>query len=139
MEPITNNISSQVPEIAAVEIQATELATSIVSKHITIEDFIKVEMKVGKILSVEKIEKSPKLLKLSVDFGEEKPRQVLSGIAKSFEPEQLIDKKFTFVTNLAPRQIMGMESQAMILAASDAEGLALFAPTKDIAAGSMLG
>lgn len=138
MEPLINNTPSQVPEIAAVEIQAAE-SIALETKHITIDDFIKVEMKVGKILSAEKVEGSPKLLKLSVDFGEENPRQVLSGIAKSFEPEQLIDKKFTFVTNLAPRQIMGMESQAMILAAHDTEGLALFSPTKDIATGSVLG
>ena len=138
MEPTTNNTSSQIPEIAAVEIQPTESFAPEI-KHISIDDFIKVEMKVGKILSAEKVEGSPKLLKLSVDFGEEKPRQVLSGIAKSFEPEQLVEKKFTFVTNLAPRQIMSMESQAMILAAHDEDGLALFTPTKDIATGSVLG
>ena len=106
---------------------------------INFDDFLKVKMAVGKILSAEKLEKSPKLLKLSVDFGEANPRQVLSGIAKTFAPEDLIGKSFAFVINLEPRQIMGMESQAMILAASDEQGLVLFSPTRDIASGSNLG
>lgn len=121
--------------------------------NINFDDFLKVKMAVGKVLSAEKLEKSPKLLKLSVDFGEteeisneigesnrvSKPRQVLSGIAKTFQPEDLIGKSFAFVINLEPRQIMGMESQAMILAASDEQGLVLFSPTRDIASGSNLG
>lgn len=106
---------------------------------INFDDFLKVKMAVGKVLSAEKLEKSPKLLKLSVDFGEKEPRQVLSGIAKTFTPEDLIGKSFSFVINLEPRQIMGMESQAMILAASDEQGLVLFSPTRDIASGSNLG
>ena len=106
---------------------------------INFDDFLKVKMAVGKIISAEKLEKSPKLLKLSVDFGEANPRQVLSGVAKTFAPEDLIGKSFAFVINLEPRQIMGMESQAMILAASDEQGLVLFSPTRDIASGSNLG
>ena len=84
---------------------------------ITFNDFQKIEIKVGTILSAEKVEGSEKLLKLSVDFGEPAPRQVVSGIAKTFrEPQKLIGKQFAFVTNLEPRTIMGLESQAMILA-----------------------
>ncbi|MEK9161550.1 MAG: methionine--tRNA ligase, partial [Patescibacteria group bacterium] len=84
---------------------------------INFNDFQKIEISVGEVLSVEKIENSEKLLKLSVDFGEEKPRQVISGIAKTFkQPEKLVGKQFLFVTNLEPRSIMGLESQAMILA-----------------------
>jgi methionyl-tRNA synthetase len=111
----------------------------VVASAINFDDFLKVKMAVGKVLSAEKLEKSPKLLKLSVDFGEADPRQVLSGIAKTFTPEDLIGKSFAFVINLEPRQIMGMESQAMILAASDEQGLVLFSPTRDIVAGSNLG
>ncbi|MES3004971.1 MAG: hypothetical protein V4690_02565 [Patescibacteria group bacterium] len=86
---------------------------------ISIEDFKKIEIKIGHILSAEKIEGSEKLLRLSVDFGEEAPRQVLSGIAKHFEnPENLVSKKCAFATNLEPRKMMGLESQAMILAVS---------------------
>ncbi|MEI6058863.1 MAG: Holliday junction resolvase RuvX, partial [archaeon] len=97
-------------------------------KFITIDDFIKVEIKIGQIVSAEKVEGSDKLLKLAVDFGEENQRQVLSGIAKYVELQEIIGKKFPFVTNLAPRKMMGMESQAMILAGSFGEDLALLNP-----------
>lgn len=127
--------------------------TENVNTNINFDDFLKVKMAVGKVLSAEKLEKSPKLLKLSVDFGEteeisnetgeiisvSKLRQVLSGMAKTFQSEDLIGKSFAFVINLEPRQIMGMESQAMILAASDEQGLVLFSPTRDITSGSNLG
>jgi methionyl-tRNA synthetase len=83
---------------------------------ITIDDFKKVEIRIGEIKSAEKIEGSDKLLKLSVNFGDH-DRQVLSGIAAYFpNPQDLVGKKCPFVTNLAPRMMMGLESQAMILA-----------------------
>ena len=86
-------------------------------EYISIDDFKKVEITVGEILSAEPIEGSDKLLKLRVNFGSEE-RQVLSGIAKFFPaPQDLVGKRCLFVTNLAPRQMMGLESQAMILAA----------------------
>lgn len=91
-------------------------------EHISIDDFKKVEITVGEILSAERIEGSDKLLKLKVNFGEENPRQVLSGIAPYFEdPQVLVGKRVPFVTNLAPRQMMGLESQAMILATGGGE------------------
>ena len=83
---------------------------------ITIEDFAKVEMRAGKIVSAEPVEGSEKLLKLSVDFGEENKRQVISGIAKFIKPEDLVGVMCTFVTNLEPREIMGLRSEAMIMA-----------------------
>jgi methionine--tRNA ligase beta chain len=86
------------------------------SDQISIDDFKKVEIRVGEIISAEKIEGSEKLLKLKVNFGGEE-RQVLSGIAAYFpEPTALVGKRVPFVTNLAPRMMMGLESQAMILA-----------------------
>jgi len=85
---------------------------------INIEDFAKVEIRAGKILSAEPVEGSEKLLKLSVDFNEENPRQVLSGIAKHISPEELVGITCAFVTNLEPRQMMGLESEAMIMAFS---------------------
>ena len=108
------------------------------NNEITIDDFIKVEIKIGQVLSAEKIEGSDKLLKLSVDFGEETPRQVLSGIAKFVEIEDLVGKKFPFVTNLAPRKMMGLDSQAMILAGSFGDDLALFNPSKDLPNGTKI-
>ncbi len=105
----------------------------------TIEDFSKIEMKIGKILSVEDIEGSEKLLKLSVSFGEENSRQVLSGIKKYFPDSQtLVGKKCVFVTNLEPRQMMGLESQAMLLAASTDETIALFEVTENIPEGTKI-
>lgn len=90
---------------------------------INYDDFAKVEMRLGKILSVEKVPDTDKLLKLSVDMGEEKPRQVISGIALYFPDfSVLIGKKCMFVANLEPRIIRGLESQGMILALSTADG-----------------
>jgi len=83
---------------------------------ISIDDFKKVEIRIGEIRNAGKIEGSDKLLRLMVNFGTEE-RQVLSGIATYFpNPEELVGKKCPFVTNLAPRMMMGLESQAMILA-----------------------
>lgn len=87
--------------------------------NISIDDLKKVEIKIGKILSAEPIEGSDKLLRLSVDFGESEPRQVLSGIKSYFENlSDLVGRKCAFATNLEPRKMMGLESQAMILAVS---------------------
>jgi methionyl-tRNA synthetase len=87
------------------------------------EDWKKVEIKIGKILTVERIEKSDKLLKLSVDFTEATgPRQIVSGIAKYFpEIEVLVNKKCAFVTNLEPKPLMGLESNGMVLAVGGGE------------------
>ncbi len=90
---------------------------------ITIDEFKKGEISIGKILSAEIIETSEKLLKLSVDFGEERPRQVVSGIRKYFpDPSLLVGVKCAFATNLEPRPLMGLTSEAMILAVSNEEG-----------------
>lgn len=90
---------------------------------ISIDEFQKLEIKIGKILSVEKIPESEKLLRLSVDFGEESFRQVISGISKYFPDEQeLVGKKCAFATNLEPRKLMGLVSEGMILAVSGEEG-----------------
>ncbi len=83
----------------------------------SIDDFAKLEFKVGKVISCESVEGSEKLLKLMVDVGEDTPRQILSGIAKWYQPEDLVDKIFIFATNLEPRMMMGFESQGMLLAA----------------------
>jgi len=104
--------------------------------EITIEDFQKVEIKVGKILTAEHIEGSGKLVKLQVDFGSEQ-RQILSGIKKVYPPESLVGRSFMFVTNLQPRNIMSLDSSGMILAVSDAEGLpVLYTFDKEVAPGT---
>ena len=106
-------------------------------EKINIEDLLKVEIKIGKIINVEEIEESEKLYKLEVDFGEENTRTVLSGIKKYFEKDDLINKQFAFITNLEPRKMMGMYSEAMILATGD-ESLALLTPTKEMPNGSQM-
>lgn len=110
---------------------------------INFNEFQRVEIKVGAILTAEKVKGSEKLVKFSVDFGEEKPRQVVSGIAKTFTaPEKLIGKQFLFATNLEPREIMGLQSQAMILAATiqkkSGEEIVLMKPAKKVPPGSVL-
>ena len=89
--------------------------------QITIEDFSKVEMRVGEIISAEPIPKATKLLKVMVDIGTE-VRQVLAGIAEHYQPEQLVGMKVVVVTNLQPRKMRGLESNGMIVAASVGEG-----------------
>jgi len=90
---------------------------------ISIDDFKKLEIRIGEILSAEKVSGSEKLLKLSVSMGEESPRQIVSGIAKYFSDEQtLVGTKCAFAANLEPREIIGLTSQGMILAVSGGEG-----------------
>lgn len=104
---------------------------------INYDDFKKVEIKAGKILSVEAIEGSDKLLKLSVDFGEESPRIVVSGIRKYFvNTEELVGVKCAFVTNLEPRPLMGIPSEAMILAAHTEESFSLLRVGDEIEPGA---
>ena len=91
------------------------------SKKISIDEVKKVEIKIGEIKSAEKVEDTDKLLRLEVLLGGE-TRQIISGIAEYFEdPEDLVGKKCPFITNLEPRTIRGLESNGMIMAASDKE------------------
>lgn len=106
--------------------------------YATIDDFMKIEIRLGTVLSVDVVENADKLYKLSVDIGEEKPRQILSGIREYVQPEELLGKQFPFVTNLAPRKLRGLESEGMILAGSDESGLALLQPTKKLTNGTKL-
>jgi methionyl-tRNA synthetase len=104
---------------------------------ITIDDFAKVELRVAKVIECEKVEKSNKLLKLKLEVGDE-VRQVVSGIANFYKPEELVGKLLVLVANLKPAKLMGIESQGMILAAStdNDEELALVTLEKDISTGS---
>ncbi len=85
---------------------------------ITIDDFAKIELKVGTILEAEKIAESDKLIKLQVDLGEEQPRQILAGVKQWYEGEDLIGKQVIVVANLEPKKLMGYDSEGMLLAAS---------------------
>ncbi len=122
--------------------KAMELASQPVEaakSEITFDDFSKMDIRIGTILTAERVEKSKKLLKLSVDTGIDK-RTVMSGIAEHFSPEQIIGKQVTILMNLAPRKIMGVESQGMILMAEDKDGkLRLVQPNEAVSPGSTVG
>jgi methionyl-tRNA synthetase len=87
------------------------------SQHISIDDFVKIDLRVAQILVAERVPKADKLLRLEVDLGYEK-RQILAGIAQYYEPEKLVGRKIVIVANLAPRKMRGLESNGMLLAAS---------------------
>ena len=104
--------------------------------EIVFDDFAKLDIRVGKVLAAEKMPKSNKLLKLTVNSGLD-TRTILSGIAQHYTPEEMVGKQVTFVANLAPRKMMGIESQGMILMAEDKDGkLRLVVPEADVEPGS---
>jgi len=94
-----------------------------------------VQLRIGKIVAAERVEKSEKLVKLQVDIGTE-IRQVVAGIGKSYAPEQLIDRSIVIVVNLKPAKLMGVESQGMLLAASSGDILSVVTPDREIKPGS---
>jgi methionyl-tRNA synthetase len=96
------------------------------AQHISIDDFVKVDLRVAQILVAERVPKADKLLRLEVDLGYEK-RQILAGIAQFYEPEKLVGRKIVIVANLAPRKMRGLESNGMLLAASLPDGAPVLA------------
>ncbi len=112
---------------------------------INYDDFAKLDIRIGEVLSVEIVEGADKLLKCQVNTGDVDtegnmvPRQILSGIREYLEdPQSLVGKKFPYIVNLEPRTIRGFESHGMILAASHEGTLALLAPTNDIPPGTRI-
>ena len=131
--------------------------------NISIDDFAKLDIRTGTVVAVKRVVRSKKLLNLKVDFGPSSPdksessgqdhesvdqqeqesdremRQILSGIAKFYTPQELIGKQFPFIVNLEPRQMMGIESQGMILATGAEDGsIALLSPNKKVSEGSKI-
>ncbi len=108
-------------------------------EEITFEEFEKLDFRVGKILEVEAIPKSKKLMRVVVDFGTER-RQAVAGLLQYYKPEELVNKKCVFLLNLKRRMMAGVESQCMILAAEDNQGkVVVLQPEKDITEGSKIG
>lgn len=105
--------------------------------QISIEDFARIQMRVGQVLEAEKIENSRKLIKLRVDIGTE-VRQVVAGIAEAYEPESLLNKKVVLVANLKPARLMGVESNGMIVAASVDGKPVLATFTEEVPNGALL-
>ena len=122
------------PALEDTEVSTTE------DNFITIDDFTKIELRVGEIKVAERIPKADKLLRFEIDLGEEKPRQILAGLAEYYDPEKLIGRKVVVVANLKPRKMRGLESQGMICAASlteeDSPAIATF--LEDVKIGARL-
>ena len=110
------------------------ISTSPSTSSITIDDFMKIQLKTATVLSAERVPNSEKLIKLQVDLGSEQ-RQIVAGIGKKYEPETLIGRRIVVVANLQPRKLMGIESQGMVLAAGDANVEGLMTVVEDVAPG----
>ncbi|HEY6245890.1 MAG TPA: methionine--tRNA ligase [Pyrinomonadaceae bacterium] len=146
MEEIKNgaatpgDTAARAPAAEATSHHATQADAVGVASFIEIDDFAKVDLRVGQVVSAERIPKADKLLLMKIDIGEEQPRQVLAGIAQYYEPEKLINRKVVVVANLKPRKLRGLESQGMVVAASyGEEGQPVIATfTEDVPNGARL-
>jgi len=106
-------------------------------ENINFEEFQKIDLRIAKVISAEKVKDSEKLLKLEIDIGKEK-RQIIAGISKFYEPKELIGREIVVVVNLEPRTLMGLESQGMVLAASDEGRSILLKPDKEVLPGTKI-
>ena len=104
---------------------------------INFEEFKKIDLRIGKIIGAEKIEKSEKLLRLEVDLGEEK-RRLVAGLGKFYGAEELIGREIVVVANLEPKVIFGLESQGMLLAANDEGRPIILSPDKEVPPGTKI-
>ncbi|MBI3984502.1 MAG: methionine--tRNA ligase subunit beta [Candidatus Levybacteria bacterium] len=105
--------------------------------NVNIDDFKKIEIRIGKVLACEKVENADKLLRLQVDFGDFK-RQIISGIAQWYEAKDLEGKLLPFIVNLEPRNFRGEESKGMLMAAEGEDEPVLLEPSKEIKVGSLV-
>ena len=104
--------------------------------EITYDDFAKLDIRIGLVVAAELVPETDKLIKCAVDFGEFGTRTIVSGIAQWKTPEALVGRQLPYIVNLAPRIIRGVESQGMLLALSDAEGLSLLIPERAVERGT---
>lgn len=105
---------------------------------ISFDEFSKLELKVGTVLEAEEVEGSEKLIKLQVDLGEEEPRQILAGVKQWYKPKDFIGKQVVVVANLKPKNMMGMESQGMMLAADVNGGPIFLTVPKQVSPGTKI-
>ena len=125
-------------ESSTMESQPEEVSIPEAREEIVFDDFMKMDMRVGTILAAEKVKKSNKLLKLTIDTGLD-TRTVLSGIAKHFSAEEVVGQQVTILVNLAPRPMMGEVSQGMVLMAEDTQGnLRFVRPTEAVNNGAQI-
>ena len=125
----------------AVEIsKAAAYKAEPIKPEVSFDDFEKLDIRVGRVLKCEKVKKSKKLLQFTIDDGSGTDRTILSGIAAYYEPEDLVGKDVLFVANFAPRKMMGIESQGMILSAVNFDGsLSVTTTLREVKAGSQVG
>lgn len=107
-------------------------------EHVSYDDFAKLDIRVGTVLAAELVPDTDKLIKCTVDLGELGQRTIVSGIAEWKKPEELVGRQFPYIVNLAPRMLRGVESEGMLLAASDESGVALLAPERTVPPGTKL-
>jgi methionyl-tRNA synthetase len=108
------------------------------AEEISYDDFAKLDIRVGTVIAAELVPETDKLIKCTIDFGEMGQRTIVSGIAQWKKPEELVGKQLPYIVNLAPRMLRGVESQGMLLAASDDNGVALLQPERNVPPGSRL-
>ncbi len=134
---VKKKIEPLFPRVEIEEVKKVKKIEKVEEDVISIEDFSKLELKVGEVIQAEKVPKADKLLKLTVNLGDEK-RTVVSGIAQYYTPEELVGKKVVVLANLKPRKIFGIESKGMILAAKDKNRLRLVTVDGDVPAGAVV-
>lgn len=127
------------PKVKEAEKSKEKSETKEEDNLITIDQFFETSLKIGTIVEAEEVPKSKKLLKLQVDVGEDKPRQVVAGIKEFYSAESLLNTQVCVVANLKPAKLMGMLSEGMLLAAKDEDGLSLMRPENPRKAGSSVG
>ena len=103
---------------------------------IAYDDFKKIELKIARVIEAEEVAGAEKLLKLKIDLGNSETRQIVAGIKKLYQPKDLIGKEIAVVVNLEPRMVMGIESNGMLLAASDERGPVILTPEREVLPGS---
>jgi methionyl-tRNA synthetase len=106
--------------------------------EIQYDDFAKLDIRIGKVIAAEKVPETDKLIKCTVDLGTLGERTIVSGIAEWKTPDELVGKELPYIVNLAPRMLKGVESRGMLLAASDAGGVALLSAERALSPGTKL-
>ncbi|MFQ5481550.1 MAG: methionine--tRNA ligase subunit beta, partial [Nitrospinaceae bacterium] len=136
-QTILESLDANAPAASTAAPDSAKKELENLKEPVTIEDFMKLDLRTGIVLQAEKVPKSKKLLKLKVDIGMEE-RQVVAGISQSYEPEQLVGRTVILVANLKPAKLMGIESQGMILAGSNGDKIVLAGFDQDLGRGSQV-
>jgi len=117
------------------EILEKRVSEATKKKHVTFEEFSELDLRIGTIVSAEPIKKSKKLLRLLVDLGETRDRQIVAGIAETHKPDDLVGRQVVVLANMQPAKLFGVESRGMILA-GDSDGAILLMPEREVPAGT---